>query len=215
MCTSTSSPSGSFSKEAAATLIGTTVDVAAGTFGSVAGIIVLAALTGVLAAVTISVISLAVKAEEVKDIDGDAQVEGRQAEIQAEIYQTDMDHAAKVLSIHEDKPEVEEAVDVVTTAKLITKVVTAASTPVSDASTIIPAAKPKVPAATPTVVPIRVAAASTKKRKKVVIRDPKEESTTKIPAETKSTGKGKGIMVEEPKPMKKKQQVELDEEYAR
>nr|GEU31690.1 hypothetical protein [Tanacetum cinerariifolium] len=27
--------------------------------------------------------------------------------------------------------------------------------------------------------------------------------------------KGKGIMVEEPKPLKKKQQVEMDEEYAR
>nr|GFA12814.1 hypothetical protein [Tanacetum cinerariifolium] len=91
------------------------------------------------------------KAEEVKDIDGDAQVKGRQAEIQAEIYQIDMDHAAKVLSIQEDKPEVQEEVDVVTTAKLITEVVTAASTPVSDASTIILAAKPKVPAATPTV----------------------------------------------------------------
>nr|GFB94044.1 hypothetical protein [Tanacetum cinerariifolium] len=42
--------------EAAATLTG----AAAGTFGSVAGIIILAALTGVLAAVTTSVISLAV-----------------------------------------------------------------------------------------------------------------------------------------------------------
>nr|GFD40572.1 hypothetical protein [Tanacetum cinerariifolium] len=33
--------------------------------------------------------------------------------------------------------------------------------------------------------------------------------------DTKSKDKGKGIMVEEPKPMKKKQQVEMDEEYAR
>nr|GEW18123.1 hypothetical protein [Tanacetum cinerariifolium] len=113
--------------------------------------------------------------------------------------------------MQEDKPKVQEAVDVVTTAKLITEVVTAASAPVSAASTIIPAAEPKVPAATPTVVPIRVAAASTRRRKGVVIRDPKEELTT----ETKSKDKGKGIMVEEPKSMKKKQQVELDEEYAR
>nr|GFC10349.1 hypothetical protein [Tanacetum cinerariifolium] len=49
-------------------------------------------------------------------------------------------------------------------------------------------------------------------RKGVVIRDPEEESTAIIPAETKSKDKGKGIMVEEPNPMKKKQQVELDEE---
>nr|GFB17984.1 hypothetical protein [Tanacetum cinerariifolium] len=36
------------------------------------------------------------KAEEVKVIVGDAQVEGRQAEIQAEIYQIDMNHPSKV-----------------------------------------------------------------------------------------------------------------------
>nr|GEZ38167.1 hypothetical protein [Tanacetum cinerariifolium] len=45
--------------------------------------------------------------------------------------------------------------------------------------------------------------------------DPEEESTTMIPADTKSKDKGKGNMVEGPKPMKKKQQVEMDEEYAR
>nr|GFD23495.1 hypothetical protein [Tanacetum cinerariifolium] len=48
-----------------------------------------------------------------------------------------------------------------------------------------------------------------------VIRDPEEESTTIIPTDTKSKDKGKGKMVEEPKPLKKKQQVEIDEEYAR
>nr|GEW57296.1 hypothetical protein [Tanacetum cinerariifolium] len=83
------------------------------------------------------------KVEEVKDITGDAQVEGRQADI----YQIDMDHAAKVLSMQEDES--------------------------------------------------------------------KEESSAKTPTETKSKDKGKGIMVEEPKPMKKKQQVEFDEAYAR
>nr|GEV01854.1 hypothetical protein [Tanacetum cinerariifolium] len=45
--------------------------------------------------------------------------------------------------------------------------------------------------------------------------DPEEESTTIIPADTKSKDKGKGIMVEDPKPLKKKQQVEMDEKYAR
>nr|GEX32730.1 putative reverse transcriptase domain-containing protein [Tanacetum cinerariifolium] len=62
---------------------------------------------------------------------------------------------------------------------------------------------------------VRVAAASTKRRKGVVIRDPKEESTTIIPADTKSKDKGKGIMVEEPKPLNKKQQIEMDEEFSR
>nr|GFC36795.1 hypothetical protein [Tanacetum cinerariifolium] len=42
-----------------------------------------------------------------------------------------------------------------------------------------------------------------------------EESSAKTPTETKSKDNGKGIMVEEPKPMKQKQQVKLDEAYAR
>nr|GEV21790.1 hypothetical protein [Tanacetum cinerariifolium] len=107
--------------------------------------------------------------EEVNDITGDAQVKGRQAHI----YQIDMDHAVKVLIMQEDESEVQEAVEVVTTAKLIIEVIVAVSETVSAVAV--------VPAATPT--------------------------------QTKSKDKGKGIMVEEPKPMKKKQQVELDEAY--
>nr|GFA60939.1 hypothetical protein [Tanacetum cinerariifolium] len=147
------------------------------------------------------------KAEEVKDIAGDKHVKGRQAEI----YQIDMDHAAKVLSMQEEEPEVQEVVEVVTTAKLITEVVTAASTLVSATSTIIPAVEPKVP----TAAPVKVAAASTRRRRGVVIRNPEEESTTITHADTKSKDKGKSIMVEEPKPMKKKQHVKMDEAYAR
>nr|GEW53110.1 hypothetical protein [Tanacetum cinerariifolium] len=49
----------------------------------------------------------------------------------------------------------------------------------------------------------------------VVPTDPEEESSAKTPTETMSKDKGKGIMVEEPKLMKKKQQVELGEAYAR
>nr|GEU55585.1 hypothetical protein [Tanacetum cinerariifolium] len=85
----------------------------------------------------------------------------------------------------EDKKEEEakEVVDVVTTAKLITEVFTAASETVTAASAIISAAEPQVTAATIT--------------------------------DALSKDKGKGIIVEEPKPLKKKQQVEMDEEYAR
>nr|GEV33834.1 hypothetical protein [Tanacetum cinerariifolium] len=70
----------------------------------------------------------------------------------------------------------------------------------------------------PTEVQEVVDVVTTAKRKKgVVIRDLGEESTTSsiIPIDTKSKDKGKGIMVEEPKPLTKKQQVEIDEEYAR
>nr|GEY12522.1 hypothetical protein [Tanacetum cinerariifolium] len=140
-------------------------------------------------------------ADEAKEVAKDANVDesvdiqGRQEESQAEIYKIDLDHANKVLSMQEDeiKPaEVQEVVDVVTTAKLITKVVTASS------KTITTAAKAQVPAATLTAAPARVTAAPSRRRKGVVIRDPEEESTTSIiiPAEIKSKDKGKGILAE-------------------
>nr|GEZ88649.1 hypothetical protein [Tanacetum cinerariifolium] len=119
--------------------------------------------------------------DQVKDADI-AETEGRhaakQAKKQAEIYHLDLDHSSKVLSIQEDDSKVQEVVKVVTTTKLITDVVTAASQ-VSAASATIFAAKPSIPATAPTV------------------------------------DKGKGILIETPKPMKKKDQIELDAEYAR
>nr|GEV47482.1 hypothetical protein [Tanacetum cinerariifolium] len=99
----------------------------------------------------------------------------------------------------EDEPaKVQEVMDVVTTAKLITEVVTASSETVTAASTTISAAEPQVPtAAITTAASVRVAAASTRRRNEVVIRDPKKESTTIIPDDTKSKDKGKGIMTKE------------------
>nr|GFA38010.1 hypothetical protein [Tanacetum cinerariifolium] len=154
----------------------------------------------------------------VDDQQKDVQVKGRQADTQANIYNIDLDHTSKVLSIQEDS-EVQEVVEVVNAAKLITEVVTAATTQVIPAaelvvavvSTPISAAKPKglkvVPAA-PTV--------STRKRKRVVIRDPEEELHDDTPTETQSAkDKGKGIFVEDPKPIKKKDQIAMDAEYAR
>nr|GEV57538.1 hypothetical protein [Tanacetum cinerariifolium] len=147
--------------------------------------------------------------EEVRVNAADAQVEGRQAEI----YHIDMDHATKVLSMQEEEeePELQEAVEVVTTAKLITKVVAAASGIVS-AAAVVPA---PVTTATVTPVPVKVVVPATRRRRGVIIRDPDEESSTNTPAETKSKDKGKGILVEEPKPMKKKKQVKMDEAFAR
>nr|GFC38962.1 hypothetical protein [Tanacetum cinerariifolium] len=77
------------------------------------------------------------KAKKAK-VAGDDQVQGRQVEI----YKIDMDHASKVLSMQEDESEVQEVMDVVTTAKLITKVLTATSKSVTTASTTIAAAEP-------------------------------------------------------------------------
>nr|GEZ58941.1 hypothetical protein [Tanacetum cinerariifolium] len=50
------------------------------------------------------------------------------AEGVAELYKLDLDHSSKVLSKQEDDTEVQEAVEIVTTAKLMTEVVTAAAT---------------------------------------------------------------------------------------
>nr|GFA74148.1 hypothetical protein [Tanacetum cinerariifolium] len=63
------------------------------------------------------------------EIKESADVQGRQAESQAQIYKIDLEHADKVLSIQDDDielAELHEVVEVVTTAKLITEVVTAA-----------------------------------------------------------------------------------------
>nr|GFA30346.1 hypothetical protein [Tanacetum cinerariifolium] len=142
------------------------------------------------------------------DQEKDAQVEGRHADTQAKIYNIDLDHSSKGLSMQEDT-EVQEAVKVVTTAKLITEVVTAAATQVAAASTPIPAAKPKV---------LKIAAAalavSTRRRKGIMIRDPEEELHDDTLAETPTVkDKGKGILIEDPKPMKKKDQIEMDAEF--
>nr|GFA16893.1 hypothetical protein [Tanacetum cinerariifolium] len=68
--------------------------------------------------------------ELVIDQEKDAEFEGRHADKQTEIYNNDLDHSSKVLSMQEDDTEVQEAVEIVTTAKLMTEVVTAAATQV-------------------------------------------------------------------------------------
>nr|GEV14883.1 hypothetical protein [Tanacetum cinerariifolium] len=85
------------------------------------------------------------------------------------------------------------------------KVVTAAAT------TITVAANP-ITAATITVAP-----SPARRRKGLVIRDPKESTTssTIVHFEPKTKDKGKGILVEEPKPLKKQAYIELDEAYVR
>nr|GEU92904.1 hypothetical protein [Tanacetum cinerariifolium] len=104
--------------------------------------------------------------ELVKDAEV-AESEGRHAEKQAEIYNLDLDHSLKVLSMQEDDSEVQEVVEVVTTAKLITEVVTAAASQVSAASITFPAASATIPAAKPTILAAAptVVAAYTKRRK--------------------------------------------------
>nr|GEU63057.1 hypothetical protein [Tanacetum cinerariifolium] len=116
-----------------------------------------------------------------------------------------------VLSMQDDKVEpakLQEVVEVVTTAKLIPKVVTAAS------ATITAAAPQLTTVDAPT---LNTAPRAARRRKGVVIRDPEETTTpsTIIHTKAKSKDKRKRIMVEEPKPLKKHAQIEQDEAYAR
>nr|GEY40998.1 hypothetical protein [Tanacetum cinerariifolium] len=95
------------------------------------------------------------------------------------IVDMDQDEGIELVVDHEKDAEVQKAVEVVTTAKLITEVVTAAAT-------------------------------------QVVAANPEEELHTHTLAETPTVkDKGKGILIEVPKPMKKKDQVEMDIEYAK
>nr|GEV96874.1 hypothetical protein [Tanacetum cinerariifolium] len=87
----------------------------------------------------------------------------------------------------------------------MTEVVTAASATITAATTPI------------TTVTLTTAPSVARKRKGVVIRDLEETTTSSIiiHSEPKSKDKGKWIMVQEPKPLKKKTQIEQDEAYAR
>nr|GEU82676.1 hypothetical protein [Tanacetum cinerariifolium] len=99
--------------------------------------------------------------------------DGRKAEFQAKIFKIDLEHAKKVLSIQEEesKPaELQEVVDVVTIAKIITEVVTAASDTIIAASTTITTVDVPIPAATITGA-YTLTVAPSRRRKGVVIRD--------------------------------------------
>nr|GEY76725.1 hypothetical protein [Tanacetum cinerariifolium] len=87
---------------------------------------------------------------------------------QANIYHIDMDHATKILSMQEDEPEIQEAVEVVTTAKLITEVVAAVSETVSVAAIVqadVPAAPVNAAAVVTTAGPVKKAAKRTRQNK--------------------------------------------------
>nr|GFA00183.1 hypothetical protein [Tanacetum cinerariifolium] len=150
----------------------------------------------------------------------------------ADIYHIDMDHATKVLSMQKDESKVHVAVEVVTTAKLITEVsetVSAAAViPSAVPETISAAAIPTVPAPSIKVVaPVKAAVPSTRQKRGVVIRDPEEESSVKTPTKTTSKDKGKGMSYDDIRPifeakfnanleflLKSKEQIEEEESRA-
>nr|GEY91112.1 hypothetical protein [Tanacetum cinerariifolium] len=109
-------------------------------------------------------------------VEKNADVQGRQEESQAHAYHIVLEHAEKVLSMKDDEPKptkLFEVIKVVTTAKLMTEVVTAATTTIT------------------------VSPSAARRRKGVVIRDPEETATpsTIVHSEPKSKDKGKRIMI--------------------
>nr|GEV90756.1 hypothetical protein [Tanacetum cinerariifolium] len=109
---------------------------------------------------------------------------------QAKAYNLDLDHQEKVLSmmnVNEEEPaDVEEVLEVVKAAKLMIEVVT-----------IVGATK----------VSVR------RKRRGVIIQDPEETTTTAtVQPKVHSKDKGKAILIEKPKPLKTQAQIKLDEE---
>nr|GEX18639.1 ribonuclease H-like domain-containing protein [Tanacetum cinerariifolium] len=115
--------------------------------------------------------------EEV-DAEKDVDVQGRLEESQAQVYHLDLEHAQKVLSMHDDQAEpakLKEVIKVVTTAKLMTEVVTAATTII-----VAPMTKASAP----------------RRRRGVIIHDPEETATPSVimHSDPKSKDKGKGIL---------------------
>nr|GEW88317.1 hypothetical protein [Tanacetum cinerariifolium] len=127
---------------------------------------------------------------KIADIDADVEINLEKA--QAKTYNLVLDHQEKVLSMmdvnKEELADVEEVLEVVKAAKLMTKVVTTAR-------------------ATKVTV--------SRKRRGVIIQNLKETKTATLQAKVQAKDKGKAILIEEPKPLKRQAQIELDEEVAR
>nr|GEU42242.1 reverse transcriptase domain-containing protein [Tanacetum cinerariifolium] len=103
-----------------------------------------------------------------EEVAKDDDVQGRLEESQAQVYHLDLEHAQKALSMQDDKADptkLTAVIEVVTTAKLMTKVVT--NVVATTAATTITAA------------PMSTASAA-RRKKDVVIRDPKETATPSV-----------------------------------
>nr|GEZ78601.1 hypothetical protein [Tanacetum cinerariifolium] len=96
----------------------------------------------------------------------------------------------------EEPAEMEEVFEVVKAAKLMTEVVTTAQ---------------------PTTTAAQVPKPSAPRRKRgVIIQDPEETATLVIVhSRVQSKDKGKGILIEEPKPLKGQAQIDMDEAFSR
>nr|GEY70505.1 hypothetical protein [Tanacetum cinerariifolium] len=125
----------------------------------------------------------------------------RMAESQAKAYNINLQHSKKVLSMQDTdkaKPaKVEEVLEVVTTARLMTEVVTTTA-PITTVAQVPKASAPR-------------------RKRGVIIQDPEETTTTLVimHSEVQSKETGKGILIEEPKPLKGQAHIDIDKAFAR
>nr|GEX68713.1 hypothetical protein [Tanacetum cinerariifolium] len=130
------------------------------------------------------------------EVEMDTNIQGRMAESQAKAYNLDLQHSEKVLSMRDtneaEPAEVEEVLEVVTATKLMIEVVTTA------APTTTAAQVPK--------------ASALRRRRGVVIQD---SASVIVHSEVQSKDKGKGILIDEPKPLKGQAQIDMDEAFTR
>nr|GEV44287.1 hypothetical protein [Tanacetum cinerariifolium] len=130
--------------------------------------------------------------------DMNTDVQGRLVESQAKVYHLNLQHAKKVLSMHDtdeaEPVEVEEVIEVVIAAKLMTYVVTTAATTIT-AAHVLKASAPM-------------------RRKGVVIQDPKETATALVIIHTEEIeeegSKTKGSNLKQD--IAKKQRINEEEE---
>nr|GEU85510.1 uncharacterized mitochondrial protein AtMg00810-like [Tanacetum cinerariifolium] len=137
----------------------------------------------------------------VAEVKMNASIQGRMVESQAKVYNLDLHHSKKVLSmqdIDEAEPaKVEEVLEVVTATKLMIEVVTTAA---------------------PITTTAQVAKTSASRRKRgIVIQYPKETAAASVIVhiKVKPNDKGKGILIKEPKPLKGQAQIDMDEAFSR
>ncbi|GJT62922.1 hypothetical protein Tco_1006455 [Tanacetum coccineum] len=147
---------------------------------------------------------------------------GEDASKQGRIDAIDADEEITLVSVHDEMEVDEEVVEVINTTKLIIDAaqVSVVVDKVSTASVVTTVSAATTTTATITTVDdITLAQAleemkSTKPKKKGVVIQELGESTTTKSSQLSSQDKGKGILVEPVKPMKKKDQISFDEETA-
>ncbi|GJW80797.1 hypothetical protein Tco_0144772 [Tanacetum coccineum] len=155
---------------------------------------------------------------KIDDIDQDAKVtlvdetQGRYDD--AQMFDTDVFNGEEVFVAEQSEKVIEEVVstaEVSAAATITTKEITLAQ-----ALAELRSAKPKVVVQDPVQSTTTTAPSTIPKAKSITFRDPDESTTrtilTPIPSNIKDKGKAK--MIEPKKPLKKKEQIRLDEELA-